>query len=100
MLSFLSQLEDMTTMAFCVGDVIAVVNLHWSATVIPPALAKLKLPDPSVCKTLPALGAVLGNGCTSGHGVCGISRLSTRSIIATGTFMMTSFITVLLLLHF
>ena len=32
-------------------------------------------------------GARLGGGCTSGHGVCGISRLSARSIIATGVFM-------------
>src|SRR5689334_22187541 len=32
-------------------------------------------------------GTQLGNGCTSGHGVCGISRLSIRSIVATITFM-------------
>lgn len=34
-------------------------------------------------------GARLGNGCTSGHGVCGISRFSKRSIIATATFIVT-----------
>lgn len=33
------------------------------------------------------VGTLLGNGCTSGHGVCGISRLSVRSIIATVTFI-------------
>lgn len=33
------------------------------------------------------LGTALGNGCTSGHGVCGLSRLSFRSIVATGAFM-------------
>tara|TARA_A200000113_G_scaffold152478_1_gene137361 strand:- start:436 stop:861 length:426 start_codon:yes stop_codon:yes gene_type:complete len=54
----------------------------------------------SMAVLLVGFGAVLGNGCTSGHGVCGISRLSTRSITATGTFMMTSFLTVLLLRHF
>ena len=54
----------------------------------------------SIAGLLVSFGAVLGNGCTSGHGVCGISRLSTRSITATGTFMMTSFLTVLLLRHF
>ena len=54
----------------------------------------------SMAGLLVGFGAVLGNGCTSGHGVCGISRLSTRSITATGTFMMTSFLTVLLLRHF
>ena len=38
-------------------------------------------------------GTRLGNGCTSGHGVCGISRLSKRSIIATMVFMATAIIT-------
>lgn len=38
---------------------------------------------------LVGLGARLGNGCTSGHGVCGISRLSMRSITATMTFIAT-----------
>ena len=48
---------------------------------------------------LVGFGSVLGNGCTSGHGVCGISRLSGRSIIATGTFMATGVITVFVLRH-
>ncbi len=39
-------------------------------------------------------GTRLGNGCTSGHGVCGISRLSPRSIIATGLFMFSAIATV------
>jgi len=39
-------------------------------------------------------GTVLGNGCTSGHGVCGISRFSTRSIFATAVFMIVAIITV------
>jgi uncharacterized membrane protein YedE/YeeE len=38
---------------------------------------------------LVGVGTTLGNGCTSGHGVCGISRLSRRSIVATGIFMFT-----------
>lgn len=44
-------------------------------------------------------GSVYGGGCTSGHGVCGMSRLSLRSIIATGTFMITAFLTVLITRH-
>lgn len=40
-----------------------------------------------VAGLLVGFGTVLGNGCTSGHGVCGISRLSLRSIIATMTFI-------------
>ncbi len=43
---------------------------------------------------LVGFGTRLGNGCTSGHGVCGISRFSVRSIIATLTFMMTGIATV------
>lgn len=42
-------------------------------------------------------GTRLGNGCTSGHGVCGISRLSARSLVATMVFMLAGFITVWLL---
>ena len=48
---------------------------------------------------LVGFGARLGNGCTSGHGICGMGRLSVRSIIATSTFMLTGFITVYLLKH-
>lgn len=45
------------------------------------------------------VGTSLGNGCTSGHGVCGISRLSVRSIVATGVFMITAIITVYIVRH-
>ncbi|MEO1149670.1 MAG: YeeE/YedE family protein [Pseudomonadota bacterium] len=41
------------------------------------------------------VGTVTGNGCTSGHGVCGLARLSTRSLVATITFMITAILTVL-----
>ncbi|MCR9179412.1 YeeE/YedE family protein [Erythrobacter sanguineus] len=40
------------------------------------------------------IGTRLGSGCTSGHGVCGMSRLSQRSLVATATFMVTGFATV------
>lgn len=43
---------------------------------------------------LVGFGTLLGNGCTSGHGVCGISRLSSRSIIATVTFILSGVISV------
>jgi uncharacterized protein len=45
------------------------------------------------------VGTRLGNGCTSGHGVCGMARLSTRSIVATLTFMLTGGLTVFLVRH-
>jgi len=43
---------------------------------------------------LVGLGTSIGNGCTSGHGICGISRFSLRSIIATVTFMIVGILTV------
>ena len=48
---------------------------------------------------LVGLGTGLGSGCTSGHGVCGLARLSPRSLAATLTFMATAALTVLLLRH-
>jgi hypothetical protein len=44
-------------------------------------------------------GTRMSNGCTSGHGVCGISRGSGRSLVATGTFMATGFLTVFVVRH-
>ena len=48
---------------------------------------------------LVGFGVKFGSGCTSGHGICGIGRLSVRSIIATATFMTFGFITVFVRLH-
>ncbi len=48
---------------------------------------------------LVGFGTRLGSGCTSGHGVCGVSRLSPRSLVATGTFIATGAIVVSLVNH-
>jgi uncharacterized protein len=45
------------------------------------------------------VGVTAGNGCPSGHGVCGIGRLSPRSIAATATFMATAVVTVFIIRH-
>lgn len=45
------------------------------------------------------LGVTFGAGCTSGHGVCGLARLSQRSIVATVTFMLATGLTVYLVRH-
>jgi uncharacterized membrane protein YedE/YeeE len=45
---------------------------------------------------LVGFGARLGDGCTSGHGVCGLSRLSVRSLVAVATFMATGAITAMI----
>jgi hypothetical protein len=61
----------------------------WSAT-LPAALA---------AGLIVGFGTQLGNGCTSGHGVCGISRLSVRSLIATAIFIATGMATVFVVRH-
>ena len=48
---------------------------------------------------LVGVGTSYGSGCTSGHGVCGISRLSPRSLVATGAFMLAGVITVYIARH-
>ena len=48
---------------------------------------------------LVGIGVTYGSGCTSGHGVCGMARLSRRSIAATATFMVTTGITVFVIRH-
>lgn len=53
----------------------------------------------TVAGLLVGFGARVGGGCTSGHGVCGLPRLSLRSIVATVTFMVTAALTVLVVRH-
>lgn len=48
---------------------------------------------------LVGLGTGIGSGCTSGHGICGIARVSRRSLVAVLTFMLTGFITTYLVRH-
>lgn len=71
-------------------------------------LAGAPLPDIQIDASYPLLiiaGLIVGistrygSGCTSGHGVCGISRLSPRSIVATLAFMSTGFVTVYIMRH-
>lgn len=53
----------------------------------------------AVAGLLVGLGTALGSGCTSGHGVCGLARLSGRSLAAVATFMAAGFATVFVLRH-
>ena len=72
------------------------------------ALATGEMPAVQVPVTFPMLlvgglivgvGVTFGSGCTSGHGVCGLARLSPRSLVATLTFMAMTFATVFLVRH-
>lgn len=70
---------------------------------VPSAIARPELPASwgllAVAGLLVGYGARLGGGCTSGHGVCGISRLSPRSIVATCVFMAVAALVVFLTRH-
>ena len=57
------------------------------------------LPLMAAAGLLVGFGSTYGNGCTSGHGVCGLSRLSKRSFVATGVFMGTAIVTVYFVRH-
>jgi uncharacterized membrane protein YedE/YeeE len=48
---------------------------------------------------LVGVGTGIGNGCTSGHGVCGLARLSPRSLVATLTFLGVAMVTVFIMRH-
>ncbi|HWP65141.1 MAG TPA: YeeE/YedE family protein [Candidatus Limnocylindria bacterium] len=67
-------------------------------SVVDPRALDVRPPAPLGMTVLAGLlvgyGTRLGNGCTSGHGVCGVSRLSPRSLVATATFMLTGALTV------
>ena len=80
--------------AFLVGLVLGGIALLFLA----PSSMKVdyapSLPMAIVAGVLVGFGTQLGNGCTSGHGVCGISRLSLRSILATMVFIATGVLTV------
>ncbi|HGN1968552.1 TPA: YeeE/YedE family protein [Proteus mirabilis] len=52
-----------------------------------------------IAGVLVGAGTRLGNGCTSGHGICGLARLSRRSIVAVLVFMVTAFVTVYIQRH-
>ena len=53
----------------------------------------------TIAGLLVGFGARLGGGCTSGHGICGISRLSARSIVATVIFMASAVVVVAIMRH-
>ena len=52
-----------------------------------------------VAGLLVGFGSTYGSGCTSGHGICGLSRLSPRSLVATVTFMLSGFLVVYIIRH-
>ena len=83
---------------FLLGLVIS--PLLWGAfTVLPKIEINAEWPALVIAGLLVGVGTRYGSGCTSGHGVCGVSRLSPRSIVATACFMTTGFATVYVSRH-
>ena len=80
--------------AFIVGLVLAPVASGLLGYPLPTPVMPANWALIIVAGFLVGFGARLGGGCTSGHGVCGIARLSPRSIVATATFMGTAIIVV------
>ena len=84
---------------FILGLVIGPLLYHHLAGTPYPAASPLQWWHALVGGALVGFGVKLGSGCTSGHGVCGIGRLSPRSLVATVTFMATGIITVYIVRH-
>ncbi|KMJ44059.1 YeeE/YedE family protein [Xenorhabdus khoisanae] len=88
-----STLDKGWRLAFLIG-VVASPSLYRLVTPLPSVDLSGSWPILIVAGILVGLGTQYGSGCTSGHGVCGLSRLSGRSLMATATFMIVAFITV------
>ncbi len=85
--------------AFVLG-LLAAPLLYMAATGAPFAqTVSSELGLMAIAGLLVGFGAGLGGGCTSGHGVCGLARLSPRSLVATAAFMATGFATVFVMRH-
>ncbi|MFT4116119.1 YeeE/YedE family protein [Bradyrhizobium sp.] len=85
--------------AFVAGLVAAPVLVRLATGSLPAQTIAAGTPLLIVAGLLTGFGAVWGNGCTSGHGVCGLSRLSVRSLVATAVFMATGVATVFVMRH-
>ena len=85
---------------FLLGLMIGPLFTHQFLSVDKPSVINASWPLVIVSGLLVGGGTKLGGGCTSGHGVCGMARLSVRSVVATMTFMLSGIITVYLVRHF
>lgn len=83
---------------FIAGLLVPPLVLGLSGTLQPPAFPSA-LWLTLLAGALVGFGSRMGSGCTSGHGICGIARLSKRSIVATLCFMLSGFLTVYLMRH-
>ena len=85
--------------AFISGLIVAAIVAPLFGAPQPARLASSSLVLFASAGLLVGFGSRMGNGCTSGHGVCGFARLSPRSIVATLVFMAVAVITVAIVRH-
>ena len=82
-----------------VGGIVAAPLVYSVFQALPPVRIDADYVALIAAGLLVGVGTRYGAGCTSGHGVCGLSRLSLRSLVATGTFIGAGFATVFVLRH-
>lgn len=97
---FIENREEVTWRLALIAGMILAPGLIFAVTGSMPALNVPVSPAMIVVGgVVVGLGASLGSGCTSGHGICGLSRLSIRSLVAVPTFMVSGAITVFFIRH-
>ena len=85
-------------LAFLAG-LIGAPLVYGAVLTLPEVRIDADFPTLIIAGLLVGVGTRYGSGCTSGHGVCGLSRMSPRSLVATVTFMLAGFATVFVVRH-
>jgi len=98
LLDFRSEDKDWR-IAFIAGLTLAPLIAGWMGYGMPPPELPASWTVIIAAGLLVGFGARLGGGCTSGHGICGVARLSVRSIAATVIFMLAAIVTVAVTRH-
>lgn len=90
---------NMWRLAFVVGVVLSPFIFRKATGITPDYHVSSDVVILVIGGLLVGLGTVMGSGCTSGHGVCGMARFSKRSFFATAVFMVSAVVTVFLVRH-
>ena len=90
---------DLTWRAAFVAGLVIAPMLYAMVATLPPIVIESGYAVIVIAGLLVGIGTRYGAGCTSGHGVCGLSRFSLRSVVATGVFMLAGFATVYVVRH-
>ena len=79
--------ERLEKLAFIIGMIVGPIIVIATSPIQAQSVVDASLPVIIVAGLIVGFGTRLGSGCTSGHGICGLSRLSARSLVATLCFM-------------